>query len=88
MNHLTLVGGPTAVFEHASLRWMTDPAFSPPGDYDYLTKLTGPAVQADAVGDIDVVLLSHDHHPDNLDPDGRAFPPSTGPMAPTTSPGR
>ena len=43
MNDFTLVGGPTAVFEHASLRWMTDPAFSPPGDYDYLTKLTGPA---------------------------------------------
>ena len=37
MNDFTLVGGPTAVFEHASLRWMTDPAFSPPGDYDYLT---------------------------------------------------
>jgi L-ascorbate metabolism protein UlaG (beta-lactamase superfamily) len=78
MNDFTLVGGPTAVFEHASLRWMTDPAFSPPGDYDYLTKLTGPAVEPDAVGDIDVVLLSHDHHPDNLDPDGRAFLPRAG----------
>jgi L-ascorbate metabolism protein UlaG (beta-lactamase superfamily) len=78
MNHFTLVGGPTAVFEHASLRWMTDPAFSPPGDYDYLTKLTGPAVQADAVGDIDVVLVSHDHHPDNLDPGGREFLPRAG----------
>jgi hypothetical protein len=30
MNGFTLVGGPTAVFEHASLRWMTDPAFSLP----------------------------------------------------------
>lgn len=78
MNDFTLVGGPTAVFEHASLRWMTDPAFSPPGDYEYLTKLTGPAVEPDAVGDIDVVLLSHDHHPDNLDPDGRAFLPRAG----------
>ena len=50
MNDFTLVGGPTAVFEHGSLRWMTDPAFSPPGDYDYLTKLTGPALEPDAVG--------------------------------------
>jgi L-ascorbate metabolism protein UlaG (beta-lactamase superfamily) len=78
MNDFTLVGGPTAVFEHASLRWMTDPAFSPPGDYEYLTKLTGPAVEPGAVGDIDVVLLSHDHHADNLDPDGRAFLPRAG----------
>jgi L-ascorbate metabolism protein UlaG (beta-lactamase superfamily) len=78
MDDFTLVGGPTAVFEHASLRWMTDPAFSPPGDYDYLTKLTGPAVQPDAVGDIDVVLLSHDHHADNLDPAGRNFLPRAG----------
>ncbi len=75
MNDFTLVGGPTAVFEHASLRWMTDPAFSPPGDYDHLTKLTGPALEPDAVGAIDVVLLSHDHHADNLDPAGREFLP-------------
>ena len=85
MNHFTLVGGPTAVFEHASLRWMTDPAFSPPGDYEYLTKLTGPAVAADAVGDIDVVLLSHDHHADNLDPGGREFLPRAGRVLTTTA---
>jgi L-ascorbate metabolism protein UlaG (beta-lactamase superfamily) len=78
MNHFTLVGGPTAVFEHAGLRWMTDPAFSPPGDFDHLTKLTGPALEPDAVGDIDVVLLSHDHHADNLDPGGREFLPRAG----------
>ncbi|HEY1565546.1 MAG TPA: MBL fold metallo-hydrolase [Solirubrobacteraceae bacterium] len=78
MNDFTLIGGPTAFFTHAGLRWMTDPAFSPPGDYEYLTKLTGPAVEADAVGDIDVVLLSHDHHADNLDPAGREFLPRAG----------
>jgi L-ascorbate metabolism protein UlaG (beta-lactamase superfamily) len=78
MNQFTLVGGPTAVFEHASLRWMTDPAFSPPGEYDYLTKLSGPALAPDAVGEIDVVLLSHDHHADNLDPAGRAYLPRAG----------
>jgi L-ascorbate metabolism protein UlaG (beta-lactamase superfamily) len=78
MNNFTLVGGPTAVFAHASLRWMTDPAFSPPGDYEFLTKLTGPALGPDAVGEIDVVLLSHDHHADNLDPAGREFLPRAG----------
>lgn len=78
MNDFTLVGGPTAVFEHASLRWMTDPAFSPPGEYGGLVKTTGPAVAADAVGPIDVVLVSHDHHTDNLDPAGREFLPNAG----------
>src|SRR5919202_6513555 len=67
-----LVGGPTAVLEFAGLRWLTDPAFSPPGEYaGGLVKTTGPALAADAVGSIDVVLLSHDHHSDNLDPEGR-----------------
>jgi L-ascorbate metabolism protein UlaG (beta-lactamase superfamily) len=78
MNDFTLVGGPTAVFEHASLRWMTDPAFSPPDEYGGLVKTTGPALEPDAVGDIDVVLLSHDHHADNLDPAGREFLPRAG----------
>jgi L-ascorbate metabolism protein UlaG (beta-lactamase superfamily) len=85
MNHFTLVGGPTAVFEHASLRWMTDPAFSPPGDYDHLTKLTGPALESDAVGEIDVVLLSHDHHADNLDPAGREYLPRAGRVVTTAA---
>ena len=74
-----LVGGPTAVLEYAGLRWLTDPAFSPPGDYEGgLRKTTGPAVAADDVGAIDVVLLSHDHHSDNLDPEGRVFLPRAG----------
>lgn len=76
MNDFTLVGGPTAVFEYAALRWLTDPAFSPPGEYEGgLVKLTGPAIAPDAVGAVDVVLLSHDHHADNLDPAGREFLP-------------
>ena len=79
MNDFTLVGGPTAVFEYASLRWLTDPAFSPPGEYDGgLVKLTGPAIEPDAIGAVDVVLLSHDHHSDNLDPAGRGFLPRAG----------
>jgi L-ascorbate metabolism protein UlaG (beta-lactamase superfamily) len=70
---IQLVGGPTALIEYAGLRWLTDPTLSPPGDYGWLTKTEGPAVDADAIGAIDVVLLSHDHHPDNLDPAGRDF---------------
>jgi L-ascorbate metabolism protein UlaG (beta-lactamase superfamily) len=69
-----LVGGPTAVLEYAGLRVLTDPTFDPPGEHEGgLTKLTGPAVGADEVGPIDAVLISHDHHADNLDPGGRAY---------------
>ncbi len=44
-SHLSvqLVGGPTAILEYGGLRWLTDPALSPPGEYAGLTKLTGPA---------------------------------------------
>jgi len=74
---LQLVGGPTAVIEIGGLRLVTDPTFDPPGDHPIgqrnLVKTTGPAVPADSVGPVDVVLLSHDQHPDNLDDAGRRF---------------
>jgi L-ascorbate metabolism protein UlaG (beta-lactamase superfamily) len=73
---LTLVGGPTALLEYAGLRWLTDPALSPPGEYAGLVKTTGPALDPDTLLPVDVVLLSHEHHSDNLDPAGRAFLPS------------
>ena len=67
-----LVGGPTAVFEYAGLRWLTDPTFSAPGEYaGGLVKTTGPAVASEELGPVDAVLVSHDHHSDNLDPAGR-----------------
>jgi L-ascorbate metabolism protein UlaG (beta-lactamase superfamily) len=79
MVRLTLVGGPTAVLEYAGLRWLTDPALSPPGEYaGGLVKTTGPAIEPDALGAIDVVLVSHEHHSDNLDPAGREFLPRAG----------
>ena len=75
----TLVGGPTAILEYGGLRWLTDPSLSPPGEYEGgLLKTTGPALDPGAIGPIDVVLLSHDHHSDNLDPGGRAFLPRAG----------
>jgi L-ascorbate metabolism protein UlaG (beta-lactamase superfamily) len=68
---IAVLGGPTTVIDIAGRRIVMDPTFDPPGPHDYLTKLTGPAVSADDLGQIDVVLISHDEHPDNLDDAGR-----------------
>jgi L-ascorbate metabolism protein UlaG (beta-lactamase superfamily) len=68
---ISVLGGPTTVIDIAGRRIVMDPTFDPPGPHDYLDKLTGPAVSADALGQIDVVLVSHDQHPDNLDDAGR-----------------
>jgi len=62
MLKLTLVGGPTALVEYAG----------------GLIRTTGPAIRSDAVGRVDVVLLSQEHHSDNLDPAGREFLPAAG----------
>jgi L-ascorbate metabolism protein UlaG (beta-lactamase superfamily) len=74
------IGGPTLLLEYAGLRLLTDPAFDPPGEYprephEPLRKTAGPAMSPDEVGDVDALLLSHDHHADNLDDGGRAFLP-------------
>lgn len=72
---ITYVGGPTALLEFGGLRLLTDPTFDPPGR-DYTTgpvtlrKTAGPAVAPESLS-FDVVLLSHDHHADNLDRLGR-----------------
>ncbi len=74
---ITLIGGPTALIEIDGFRLLTDPTFDAPGDYQLphvkLEKLTGPALGARDVGEIDAVLLSHDQHSDNLDHSGRDF---------------
>jgi L-ascorbate metabolism protein UlaG (beta-lactamase superfamily) len=78
---LRLIGGPTALIAYGGLRLLTDPTFDPPGEIPrpgtpiVARKLAGPAVPFDQLGPIDAVLLSHDHHPDNLDPAGRAVLP-------------
>ncbi|WP_203656910.1 MBL fold metallo-hydrolase [Demequina activiva] len=69
----TLIGGPTVLIEYAGLRLLTDPTFDPPGPVGNLTKLEGPALTREQVGHVDVVLLSHDEHEDNLDVAGRAM---------------
>lgn len=68
-----VLGGPTAVIDIAGLRFVTDPTFDPPGEHAYLTKTIGPAVGAAELGAVDVVLVSHDQHADNLDTSGREF---------------
>lgn len=72
-----VLGGPTALFEYGGLRFLTDPTFDQPRDYPLpggkLTKTAPPAATPDELGRIDVVLLSHDEHPDNLDNSGRAL---------------
>ncbi|WP_405563017.1 MBL fold metallo-hydrolase [Streptomyces phaeochromogenes] len=71
-------GGPTALFEYGGLRFLTDPTFDAPGDYArpdgrFLTKTVASSGTLADLGSIDVVLLSHDEHPDNLDTSGRAL---------------
>lgn len=73
----TLVGGPTVHLAWAGRSLLTDPTFDPaPAEYAGrvpLRKLVGPAVPAAALEPLDVVLLSHDEHADNLDTAGRAL---------------
>ncbi len=89
---VTHIGGPTVLIEVGGWRLLTDPTFDPPGKRYFFgwgtmsRKLAGPAIAAADLGQIDAVLLSHDHHDDNLDPAGRALLPSAGVVV-TTAPG-
>ncbi|MGN6687686.1 MAG: MBL fold metallo-hydrolase [Actinomycetales bacterium] len=71
----TLIGGPTLLLEIDGFRILTDPTFDEPGEYPIgtrtLTKTQPPALTREQVGGVDLVLLSHDQHPDNLDRSGR-----------------
>ena len=89
---LTHIGGPTVLIEVGGWRLLTDPTFDPRRRQLQLrlgngvAKLTGPAIAPRDLGPIDAVLLSHDHHEDNLDAAGRAMLPSAGSVI-TTVPG-
>jgi L-ascorbate metabolism protein UlaG (beta-lactamase superfamily) len=88
---ITHIGGPTVLIEVGDWRLLTDPTFDPPGQryaFGWGTssrKLAGPAIAASELPPIDAVLLSHDHHGDNLDPAGRALLPSLGVVVTTVS---
>jgi L-ascorbate metabolism protein UlaG (beta-lactamase superfamily) len=76
---VTHIGGPTVLIEIGEWRILTDPTFDPPGRryaFGWGTgsrKRTGPAREPGELGPLDAVLLSHDHHADNLDERGRAL---------------
>ncbi len=86
---VTHVGGPTTLIEVGEWRLLTDPTFDPAGgEYRFgwgtgSTKLVGPALAPDDLGAIDAVLLTHDHHEDNLDRAGRQLLPLAGQVVTT-----
>jgi L-ascorbate metabolism protein UlaG (beta-lactamase superfamily) len=88
---ITHIGGPTVLIEFGGWRLLTDPTFDPPGHrYGFgwgamSRKMAGPTIEASDLGSIDAVLLSHDHHGDNLDEAGRALLPSAGVVLTTVS---
>jgi L-ascorbate metabolism protein UlaG (beta-lactamase superfamily) len=73
------IGGATALLEIGGLRIVLDPTFDPPQEYfgHYteglagVVRTEGPALQPHELGKVDVALISHDHHIDNLDYTGR-----------------
>jgi L-ascorbate metabolism protein UlaG (beta-lactamase superfamily) len=72
---LTYIGGPTALLSIDGMRILTDPTFDPPGRYaepgsTTLVKTRGPAISREDVAPVDLVLLSHHGHKDNLDYEG------------------
>ncbi|MFE2538857.1 MBL fold metallo-hydrolase [Actinacidiphila glaucinigra] len=75
---ITVFGGPTVLIEYGGLRFLTDPTFDGPGDYELpgglvLTKTAPAPITPEELGPVDAVLLSHDQHADNLDTAGRGF---------------
>ena len=88
---VTHIGGPTALIEIGGWRLLTDPTFDEPGrrySFGWGTssrKVAGPAIPRSELGSIDAVLLTHDHHDDNLDDAGRALLPSAGVVVTTAS---
>lgn len=87
---ITHIGGPTALIEVEGWTILSDPTFDPPGrTYGFgwgtsSRKTTGPSISAQDLPPIDVVLISHDNHGDNLDDAGRALLPSAGTVVTTT----
>src|SRR5690349_3315542 len=72
---ITYIGGPTALLEYAGLRILLDPTFDAPRTYPSpgtpLVKTAGPGLTIEQLEPIDLVLLSHHAHEDNLDDAGR-----------------
>ena len=88
---LTHIGGPTVLLEFEGWRILTDPTFDRPGrTYRFgwgtsSRKVSGPAIEIDDIGPVDAVLLTHEHHADNLDEAGRTVLPGAGVVITTVS---
>jgi L-ascorbate metabolism protein UlaG (beta-lactamase superfamily) len=91
---ITHIGGPTTLLSAAGWSLLVDPTFDPPGRrYAFAlgtssVKEVGPAVAVGDLPHIDAVLLSHEHHADNLDDSGRALLPSADVVVTTVSGGK
>jgi len=78
---ITHIGGPTVLIEVAGWTILSDPTFDPPGrTYRFgwgtsSKKTTGPSIAAEDLPPIDIVVISHDNHGDNLDDAGRSLLP-------------
>ena len=88
---ITHIGGPTVLLEVGGWRLLTDPTFDAAGGHYKFgwgtasDKLAGPAIAAEDIGPIDAVLLSHDHHDDNLDAAGRELLATAGTVVTTVA---
>lgn len=91
--HLTYIGAATVLIEIDGYRILTDPALDPAGQHYSFgwgtgsTKTATPKLPADGLGKIDLVLLSHDQHADNLDKAGRRMLQLQNPCVLTTPSG-
>ena len=66
------IGTATVLLKYGDLTIITDPAFDPAGGtydlgFDTIQKIKDPAFSINELPDIDLVLLSHHQHQDNLD---------------------
>ncbi|MET0830420.1 MAG: MBL fold metallo-hydrolase, partial [Microbacterium sp.] len=88
---VTRIGGPSVLVELDGWRILIDPTFDPPGRrYPFAlgtssVKTRGPAIEPSSLGEIDLILVSHDHHADNLDTAGRALLPTATHVLTTAS---
>lgn len=74
---VTYLGGPTYLLEIGNFRIISDPGFDPQGSQrnegpgHLLTKVMSPPIPVEKIGRIDIALVSHAQHLDNLDHEGR-----------------
>lgn len=81
---VTYLGGPTYLLEIGHFRIISDPGFDAQGTErnegpgHLLTKVMAPPIPVDQIGHIDLALVSHAQHLDNLDNEGRRLLANVG----------